>query len=151
MRYDQMVTMNGYWFCSYCDDVVSYRAPLGRWDAKTGEQCPTCHNRSMNWMGDGDRPRRCDDCKGESITIQRYANGVTLCDDCLQKRQFQPVTVKPVTVLPVTPERGNALFAELLKPFSPPADIKPDGFTNTVASDDAAAPSRTKAGGDSNL
>lgn len=45
--------MNGYWFCSTCDDVVLFRSPVGRWDLKAGEECPVCHHRSLDWMEPG--------------------------------------------------------------------------------------------------
>jgi hypothetical protein len=39
-----------HWYCSFCNDVQIFRVPVGRWDRKVGEVCPTCHNASMNWV-----------------------------------------------------------------------------------------------------
>lgn len=39
-------------------------------------------------------PRKCDDCKSDSCTVQAYANDVALCDSCLVKRQNAQALLK---------------------------------------------------------
>jgi hypothetical protein len=53
--------MNGHWYCPVCEDVISYPAPVGRWDAKVNVDCPICHRPGMCWVNHPDRtrPARC--------------------------------------------------------------------------------------------
>ncbi len=43
-------TIQGHWYCSYCNDVVNIQKPVGRYDAKQGVRCPDCGHNSANWV-----------------------------------------------------------------------------------------------------
>lgn len=106
--------MNGHWFCSYCNEVQFSDAPVGRWDSKKGEACPTCRHNSMDWIEDAkDEPAPvppasaayvaeklhmfwCGACHGQAVT---HAGG--LCPDCYSKA--------------VTEETAKAEFAKIRK------------------------------------
>jgi|GEM_PF-4543040 len=40
----------GHWYCSFCNDVVTIRKPVGRWDDRRGVTCPACRNNSAEWI-----------------------------------------------------------------------------------------------------
>jgi len=50
--------IQGHWYCSFCNDVVNIRKPIGRWDDKRGVPCPVCRNRSADWVGDTRKPAK---------------------------------------------------------------------------------------------
>ncbi len=71
--------MNGNWYCSFCNDVVNLRKPVGRWDATRGVECPVCHHNAAEWV-----PRRetasCGVCRLIAVTFPGQ-----LCPDCVAK------------------------------------------------------------------
>jgi hypothetical protein len=46
------MSANGHWFCERCDDVVTLRAPAGRWDSITNVLCPVCHHDTAFFVKD---------------------------------------------------------------------------------------------------
>ena len=44
--------MNGHWFCSTCNDIVTMHAPEGRWDSLRDVLCPVCHHETALWVKD---------------------------------------------------------------------------------------------------
>jgi len=62
------IEISGHWYCSFCNDVVNIRKPVGRWDEKRGQLCPVCHNRSADWIDSTAKP-----AKPASVSPERGA------------------------------------------------------------------------------
>ena len=87
--------MNGHWFCSHCNDVVSMPAPAGRWDSLEDVFCTTCRHYTAFWVKH--IPSR------SGVTPERAGQLFT--------------TNHPSPSVP--PERARQLFAKMRANFEP--------------------------------
>ena len=65
--------MNGHWFCSFCNDVVNIRKPVGRWDEKRGQPCPVCRNNSADWVKHTETGNRLSPERGQELFAEMKA------------------------------------------------------------------------------